>query len=154
MRFTGSIDAKVDEKGRVFVPSSFRKVLQREEVQGLVLRRDVFQPCLVMFPLEIWNQQIDAISSRTHMFDRQGRDALRRFVAGAEQVAMDSGGRILIPKHLLDEAGICAEVRFLGVDDTIEIWSKQQADALLSNTATLGDALETMMDPTSTPPTL
>ena len=50
MRFTGSIDAKVDEKGRVFVPSSFRKILQREDAAGLVLRRDVFQRCLVLYP--------------------------------------------------------------------------------------------------------
>ena len=61
MRFTGNIDAKVDEKGRVFVPSSFRKILQREDAAGLVLRRDVFQRCLVLYPAEVWNRQVDAL---------------------------------------------------------------------------------------------
>ena len=84
MRFTGNIDAKVDDKGRVFVPSSFRKILQREDSAGLVLRRDVFQRCLVLYPAEVWNRQVDALAARTSMFDRQGRDALRRFVAGYE----------------------------------------------------------------------
>ncbi|MBQ7179964.1 MAG: division/cell wall cluster transcriptional repressor MraZ [Bacteroidaceae bacterium] len=145
MRFTGNIDAKVDEKGRVFVPSSFRKILLREESQGLILRRDVFQRCLVLFPQEVWDEQVNAITARTNMFDRQGRDALRRFVAGAESITLDSGGRMLIPRRYLEESGIQNEVRFIGVDNTIEIWSRQAAEALLSEPDTLADALEGMM---------
>ena len=145
MRFTGNIDAKVDEKGRVFVPSSFRKILLREESQGLILRRDVFQRCLVLFPQEVWDEQVNAITARTNMFDRQGRDALRRFVAGAESITLDSGGRMLIPRRYLEESGIQNEVRFIGVDNTIEIWSRQAADALMNEPDTLADALEEMM---------
>ena len=146
MRFTGNIDAKVDEKGRVFVPSSFRKILLREESQGLILRRDVFQRCLVLFPQEVWDEQVNAITARTNMFDRQGRDALRRFVAGAESITLDSGGRMLIPRRYLEESGIQNEVRFIGVDNTIEIWNRQTAEALLSEPDTLADALEGMMN--------
>lgn len=146
MRFTGNIDAKVDEKGRVFVPSSFRKILLREESQGLILRRDVFQRCLVLFPQEVWDEQVNAITARTNMFDRQGRDALRRFVAGAESITLDNGGRMLIPRRYLEESGIQNEVRFIGVDNTIEIWNRQAAEALLSEPDTLADALEGMMN--------
>lgn len=146
MRFTGSTDAKVDEKGRVFVPSNFRKILQREEVDGLILRKDVFQRCLVLFPIEVWDAQVDAITERTNMFSREGRDSLRKFVAGAENVSLDSGGRILIPRRLLEEAGIKNDVRFIGVDNTIEIWNKHAAEALLDDNNTLGDALEAMMN--------
>lgn len=146
MRFTGSIDAKVDEKGRVFVPSNFRKILQKEQVEALILRKDVFQQCLVLFPSEVWNAQVDVISSRTNMFSREGRDALRKFVAGAENVSLDSGGRILIPKRLLEEAGIKNEVRFIGIDNTIEIWNKHAADQLLKETDGLGNSLETMIN--------
>ncbi len=145
MRFTGNIDAKVDEKGRVFVPSSFRKILLREESQGLIMRRDIFQRCLVLFPQEVWDEQVNAITARTNMFDRQGRDALRRFVAGAESITLDSGGRMLIPRRYLEETGIQNEVRFIGVDNTIEIWSRQAADALLSEPEYLADTLEAMM---------
>jgi MraZ protein len=147
MRFTGNIDAKVDEKGRVFVPSSFRKILAREESsQGLIMRRDVFQSCLVLYPQSVWDEQVDAITARTNMFDRQGRDALRRFVAGAESIVLDSGGRMLIPKRYLEETGIQNEVRFIGVDNTIEIWSKKAAEALLENSVALADSLELMMN--------
>ena len=64
MRFTGSIDAKTDEKGRVFVPSVFRKVLQKEEEEGLVLRRDLFERCLVLYPKSVWDARVDAIRAR------------------------------------------------------------------------------------------
>lgn len=146
MRFTGNIDAKVDEKGRVFVPSSFRKVLQKNENNSLVLRRDVFQHCLILYPQEIWDAQVDAVSARTNMFDRRGRDALRRFVAGAEVVTLDSGGRILIPKRYLEEANIESELRFIGVDNIIEIWNRKTAEKLLNEPDTLADELENMMN--------
>lgn len=146
MRFTGNIDAKVDEKGRVFVPSSFRKVLQKNENNSLVLRRDVFQHCLILYPQEIWDAQVDAVSARTNMFDRRGRDALRRFVAGAEVVTLDSGGRILIPKRYLEEANIESELRFIGVDNIIEIWNRKTAEELLNEPDTLADELENMMN--------
>ena len=146
MRFTGNIDAKVDEKGRVFVPSSFRKILQKEEEQGLILRRDVFQRCLTLFPVQIWNEQVDAITARTNMFDRNGRNALRQFVAGAEAVTLDSGGRILIPKRYLEEANIKNDVRFIGLDNVIEIWNRQDAEALRSQPEALANCLEEMMN--------
>ncbi len=146
MRFTGNIDAKVDEKGRVFVPSAFRKILQREEETGLILRRDVFQRCLILYPQHVWDAQVDAITARTNMFDRQGRDALRRFVAGAEAITLDSGGRMLIPRRYMEEAGISNEVRFIGVDNTIELWNRQAAEALLEDTESLAGCLETMMN--------
>lgn len=149
MRFTGNIDAKVDEKGRVFVPSSFRKILQRADESGLILRRDVFQRCLVLYPKSVWDAQVDAITARTSMFDRAGRDALRRFVAGAEDITLDSGGRMLIPRRYLADADIEAEVRFIGVDDTIEIWSRSAADALLAEPDQLADTLEALMAPKS-----
>lgn len=145
MRFTGNIDAKVDDKGRVFVPSAFRKILQREDAGGLVLRRDVFQRCLVLYPAQVWNRQVDALVARTSMFDRQGRSALRRFVAGAEDVSLDGNGRLLIPRRYLDEAGIRSDVRFIGVDDTMEIWDREAADALSAEPDDLADSLVRLM---------
>ena len=82
------------------------------------------------------------------MFDRNGRNALRQFVAGAEAVSLDSGGRILIPKRYLEEAGIKNDVRFIGVDNTIEVWNKQDAEALLGQPEALADCLEEMMNAT------
>ena len=56
MRFLGSIDAKLDAKGRAFLPAVFRKVLQGAGCESMVMRKDVFQPCLVLYPESVWNE--------------------------------------------------------------------------------------------------
>lgn len=147
MRFTGNIDAKTDQKGRVFLPAAFRKILMANGVEGLILRRDVFQQCLVIYPMNVWDDMVDSITQRTNPFDRRGRENLRRFVADSESVSMDSDGRILIPKRYLLAAGIEQEVRFIGMDNTIEIWNRQAADKLLSDTEDFAESLESMMNP-------
>ena len=109
MRFTGSIDAKTDEKGRVFVPSTFRKILQKEGEEGLVLRRDIFENCLVLYPKSVWEAQVNAVSARTNPFDRRQRQGLRFFMADAENITLDSGGRMLIPRRYMEQTGIKSE---------------------------------------------
>jgi len=145
MRFTGSIDAKTDEKGRVFVPSAFRKVLQKEGEEELVLRRDIFENCLVLYPKSVWNARVDAVRARTNPFDRRQMQGLRLFTADAENITLDSNGRMLIPRRYLEHAGIKGEVRFNGMDDTIEIWNRQAADGLLDNPEEVANILENMM---------
>ena len=63
MRFLGNIEAKIDTKGRAFLPATFRKVLQAGGEERLVLRKDVFQPCLVLYPESVWNGQMDLMRS-------------------------------------------------------------------------------------------
>ena len=153
MRFIGYIDAKTDAKGRIFLPAAFRKVLQAHEEERLVLRRDVFQKCLVLYPASVWDKQVDAITERTNMFDPVGRQNLRRFVADAESIVLDGSGRLLIPRRYLEFSGIESDVRFIGMDNTIEIWNRQAADALLEDTDSLAASLEMMFkNPTHASP--
>ena len=51
----------------------------------------------------------------------------RQFVSDAEVMTPDGNGRILLPKRYLQMAGIQSDVRFIGVDNTIEIWAKERA---------------------------
>lgn len=50
----GNIEAKADAKGRVFIPATFRKQLQAASEERLVLRKDVYQDCLVLYPESVW----------------------------------------------------------------------------------------------------
>lgn len=146
MRFTGNIDAKTDEKGRVFVPATFRKLLQQANLDSLILRKDIFQQCLVLYPENVWDAMVDAIAERTNPFDSKGRAAMRGFVAGAEKISMDGNGRILIPRRYLESADIQGEVRFIGMDDSIEIWNRQKAESLLDTPDSLAESLERLMN--------
>ena len=131
MRFLGNIEAKTDSKGRVFLPSVFRKVLQASGEEALVLRKDVFQTCLVLYPQSVWDQQLDELRARLNKWNPEHQQILRQFVFDVETISLDGNGRFLIPKRYMELAGIASDVRFIGMDDTIEIWGKDNAMPLL-----------------------
>lgn len=147
MRFVGDYTAKTDAKGRVFLPAIFRRQLDGMDEEALILRKDVFQKCLVLYPMSVWNAKVDDLQSRLSPWDRKDQMMLRQFVADAEQVELDSQGRILLSKNKLQYAGITSEVRFLAVVDRIEIWSKDALDALMAEAdGNLGDDIEGRME--------
>ena len=128
MRFLGNIEAKTDAKGRAFLPVIFRKVLQTSGEEKLILRKDVFEKCLVLYPESVWNEQLDSLRNRLSRWNRQEWQVFRQFVSDAEIITLDSNGRFLIPKRYLKLASIDQQLMFKGVDDTIEIWSKGNCD--------------------------
>jgi MraZ protein len=128
MRFLGNIEAKTDSKGRVFLPAAFRKVLQSGGDESLVMRKDIHQPCLVLFPESVWNERVDALRARVNEWDKNGKMLVRQYMKEAETVVLDGNGRFLIPRRYLDMAGIVQTVRFIGMTDTIEIWAAEKAE--------------------------
>ena len=69
-RFIGNIEARTDEKGRVFLPATFRRVLQKAGDEKLMLRKDIHQRCLVLYPESTWNEQLDALRARLNRWNR------------------------------------------------------------------------------------
>ena len=128
MRFLGNIEAKMDAKGRVFLPAVFRKALQASGEDALVMRKDIHQQCLVLYPMNIWNERVDALRSRVSDWDDVGMMVQRQYMKEAEMVTLDGNGRFLIPRRYLEMAGIGQTVRFIGMTDTIEIWAAEKAD--------------------------
>lgn len=128
MRLLGNIEAKIDAKGRAFLPATFRKVLQAGGEERLVMRKDVFQPCLVLYPESVWNEQMDALRQRLNRWNKQQQQVFRQFVSGLEIVTLDGNGRFLIPKRYQRMAEIEQDIKFVGMGDTIEIWSSPKAE--------------------------
>ena len=128
MRFLGNIEAKTDAKGRVFLPAVFRKQPQAASEERLVLRKDVHQQCLVLYPESVWFATQEELRQRLNKWNARHRMIFRQFVSDAEVVVPDGNGRILLPKRYLQMAGIADEVRFIGMDDTIEIWAKERTE--------------------------
>ena len=56
-QFLGNFEAKADAKGRIFVPAVFRKLLQLQGEEWFVLRKDIFQDCLVLYPGSVWEKE-------------------------------------------------------------------------------------------------
>lgn len=147
MRFTGTIEAKADSKGRVFFPAAFRKVLAGAGEEQLVLTRDAFQQCLVVYPWSVWNARLDELRSGLSLWNARHRSILRQFVSDVETVSLDGGGRFLIPKRYATMAGIKQDVVFLGMDDTVEVWSPQLLEAQRLSAADFARELENLMNP-------
>ena len=130
MRFIGDYIAKTDSKGRVFLPAQLRKMLEAGGEERLILRPDLFQPCLVLYPETLWNEMLDGMRLRLNRYNAQHQAILRQFVADAEVVDLDSNGRFLMNKRKLQYAGITQEVRFLAVDDHIEVPTPSKGESL------------------------
>ena len=145
MRFLGNIEAKADVKGRVFLPSVFRKVLQASGEENLVLRRDVFQQCLVLYPESVWNAQMDELRSRLSRWNASHQQLFRQFVSDVELLTLDGNGRFLLPKRYLQMAQIEQSVKFIGRGDTIEIWSTALTEKPCLEVEEFGSALEEIM---------
>ena len=120
IRFLGNIEAKTDTKGRVFIPAGFRKQLQAASEERLVLRKDVFQECLILYPESVWFKTQTQLRRRLNKWNAKHQQIFRQFVSDAEIMVPDGNGRILLPKRYLQMAGIQSDVRFIGVDNTIE----------------------------------
>lgn len=146
MRFLGNIEAKIDTKGRVFLPATFRKAMPGGEGQTMVLRKDVFQDCLVLYTEAVWNEQMDSLRRRLNRWNKDHQQVFRQFVSEVGAVVLDSNGRILIPKRYLKLVGIDQGVRFIGMGDTIEIWAAERASGQFMDTAAFGQALEQLMN--------
>jgi len=145
MRFLGNIEAKTDAKGRAFLPAVFRKMLQANCEETLVLRKDVFQTCLTLYPKSVWDEQVDILRSKLSRWDAKEQQIFRMFVSDAEVLVLDGNGRFLIPKRYLKMANIEQNIKFIGMGDTIEIWRNEQDEKAFMEPEEFGKALQEIM---------
>lgn len=146
MRFLGNIEAKTDAKGRAFLPAVFRKVLQASGEDCLMLRKDVFQKCLVLYPESVWNERIDQLKTQLKPWKQSHQQMFRQFVSEAEVVTLDGNGRFLISKRLQKIAEIDQDIQFIGMDNTIEIWSPKNLLQTLKPEEEFGIEFENIMN--------
>ena len=145
MRFLGNIEAKTDSKGRVFLPSTFRKVLHASGEEMLVMRKDIHQDCLVLFPKSVWDARVDALMERVNEWDDEAMMVVRQYMKEAEELAIDGNGRILIPRRYLDMVQVDQTVRLIGINNTIEIWAAEKAEKPFLSQAEFSAKLKALM---------
>ena len=130
----GTHECKADVKGRIMLPSSLKKQLSPVLQDGFVLKRAVFQNCLELYPITEWNELIENVNS-LNRFKKKNNDFIRRFTAGVRLVELDSSGRFLIPKDLIDFAGISKDIVISSSVNIIEIWDKSSYEKVLKDSA-------------------
>lgn len=131
--FIGDYNCKVDAKGRVTFPSQLKKQMDSVSDSRFVVKKDIFEQCLILFPMEEWERQNAIIRSKINPYNREHNKFMRNFYMGSAEIVLDSNNRLLIPKRLLDLANISKEAILAGQDGKIEIWSKELYDSAEEN---------------------
>lgn len=136
--FIGDYTCKADSKCRVVVPASFRRVMESSGQVLFVLRKNVFEACIDMYPYEVWEERITKLRSELNLLDRSHATFLREFCRGTQEVEMDTNGRVLLPRRLLEEIGIDKELVFAAQDSVIQIWDVKAYEAVAVSGEELG----------------
>lgn len=121
--FLGEYEVRLDAKGRFLLPAGFKKQITGE-ASSFVLNRG-FEKCLSLYPNETWEPLFQKLS-QLNDFDPEIRNFRRYFLNGATPVDLDTAGRILIPKHLIEYAELDKEILLVADINKIEIWSKKR----------------------------
>ncbi|MFA8450826.1 MAG: division/cell wall cluster transcriptional repressor MraZ [Bacteroidales bacterium] len=121
----GTYECKLDAKGRFLLSSGLRQQLGDSFKQGFVLKKGLFDEYLDLYPMNVWRAETEKILEKTKLL-RKNADYLRRFVASAKIVEVDSHGRIQIPKDLFNFAHFEKNIVITSVLNKIEIWDKQK----------------------------
>ncbi|MGQ1890892.1 division/cell wall cluster transcriptional repressor MraZ [Thermophagus sp. OGC60D27] len=122
--FIGDFECRTDAKGRIVFPSVFKRELGAGDLR-LIVRKDLFEPCLVLYPYSVWEEKLERIRAGLNPYNREHTRFLRLFFRGSAEVSLDGNGRFLVPKRLMEQVEIDREVVLLGVDRYIEMWNKE-----------------------------
>ena len=122
--FIGEYSCKVDAKGRIMLPSAFKKQMPSASSDKFVVKKDIFEQCLVLYPMDEWERQNKLIRSRLNPYNKDHNRFLRNFYRGTAELVLDSNNRMLIPKRLLELIRAKKEVILAGQDGKIEIWAQ------------------------------
>lgn len=126
----GEFRCKLDEKGRLSLPSKLRSQLPDSSGNALVINRG-FERCLVLYTKEDWLQETAKLNSVDDFMSPEIRRFKRIFTNGANLVQLDSAQRILIPKNLLEYADLEDEVVLSAFNNKVEIWSMKNYESEL-----------------------
>ena len=127
IRFLGEYEATLDAKCRFLFPTRFRRQIPEGETGSFFINRG-FERCLTLYPMKNWEPIFEEISNKND-FDAKVREFRRYFLNGIT-VDMDSAGRLLLPKNLMEYAGLQKDIVLLSAIDKIEIWDKDKYQQL------------------------
>lgn len=129
MNFIGEYSAKIDDKGRIILPSAFKSLLPADDMR-FVVRKDIFDDCLEMLTFSEWEKRSEQIKSRLNFLKKEHASFWREFMRGNTVVTPDNKlGRISIPRKFLDAIGAEKEVIFAGNDHKIELWAREKYES-------------------------
>ena len=136
--FMGEFTCKVDNKGRMMLPSKFRDELGEQE---FVITRGL-DNCIALFPIEEWKNIEDKLK-KLQTTNSKHRAYQRFVMSAATKTEFDNQGRLNIPTSLTEHAQIDKKIIVTGMNNKIEIWSEESWKKYIQNT---GESIEDLVD--------
>jgi MraZ protein len=146
LNFIGKYDVKADVKGRVFIPSVYRKAFPEGDKERIVMRRNTESDYLVLYPVAVWEQMVNELKANLDAWNPEDQMLLMQFVSDAEWLDIDSQGRILLSKRNLQNIGLEGnDVLFVGMLDRIAVWSKSRYEQKMQSGADFAARIQQKM---------
>ena len=143
--FRGINTINLDAKGRMAMPARYREQLVTSCSGHLVVTIDTNHRCLLLYPLQEWEQierQIESLSS----FDPMSQRVKHLLIGHANDLELDNSGRILLPQELRQYAQLEKHVCLIGQGKKLEIWDQaswtEQRDHWLTENTSEGELPE------------
>ena len=124
--FSGEYECTVDVKGRIILPSRIKARLPEGYTDEIFLLRST-DPCLLIYPIPEWEKMAEKITGLNE-FDESTAIIQRNFLRGGAECELDSSGRFLVSKRMLDYAGITKDVILVGLGNRLEMWEPSRYD--------------------------
>jgi len=132
--FVGEYIAKLDTKGRVIFPAPLKRQIPEEEIaHAFVVKRDIYEKCLLLYPMSEWQYQTSILKKKLNTFNKKHAEFLREYYRGTAEISFDGSFRLLIPKRLLEYVSVDKDLVFAGQEGKIEIWAKEVYESKKSN---------------------
>ena len=125
----GEYTHSIDPKGRVFMPAKFR-----EELGNSIIVTRGLEDCLFVYSEMEWIKVVSKLKSLPFT-KKDARSFTRMFLSGATDADFDKQGRIKIALPLLEYAELKKECVIIGVNDRLEIWSKEKWDSFMKESS-------------------
>ncbi len=117
--FLGKHTHTIDAKGRMIIPAAFR-----EELGDRFIIARGLDTCLTIYPKDRWQEKAERLQGLSST-KKEVRMLIRFLIGGSTEAECDKQGRILIPAHLREYAGIERDAVVIGIGQQIEVWSKE-----------------------------
>jgi MraZ protein len=121
--FRGVTSLNLDAKGRMAIPARYREVLQSSCNAQLVVTADKDR-CLLLYPAPEW-LVIEERLRNLPTFNEQTRNLQRLYIGHAQDVEMDTQGRILLSAELRSFASLERRVALVGQGRRFEVWDEE-----------------------------
>lgn len=122
--YRGANSISIDSKGRIAIPTKFRDLLLSECRGDMICTIDLHQPCLLLYPLNEW-EDVEAKLLKLSSMNPHERRVQRLLLGHASECKLDNAGRTLIAPTLRSHAKLKKNIMLVGQLNKFEIWDEE-----------------------------